>query len=388
MTFGSLFAGIGGFDLGFVRAGMTCAWQVEIDGQCNSVRRAHWPDVPHFKDVTQFHATDAIRPDIICGGFPCQDLSVAGRRAGLDGKRSGLWHQFRRVLEEFRPQWLCIENVPGLLSSGGGRDMATIVDALAELGYGWFYRVLDSQWFGVPQRRRRVFIVGCLGDRGRAAEVLFERESLPWDSPPRRQTGTRVAAAITSGVSAGGGVNPPGRRREDDVNLAYCLNGKQGKRYDGESESSVVSPIAHTLRSEGHDASEDGTGRGVPLAITLHSSKDCLEVASETELAQSLRTRAPGSTENSGTTCAIHGMRVRRLTPIECERLQGFPDNWTALGHDGKAISDSARYRMLGNAVTVNVAEWIGNRLAWELAEMVRQRDGAIVELNQGPEGT
>ena len=209
MTFWSLFSGVEGFGQGLGDAGMRCTLQVEIDAKCRSVLKRHWPNTERMDDVNRLRAyleprnarkvsRELVRPDGICGGFPCQDLSVAGKRAGLAGERSGLWFVFRRIIALVRPSWVCIENVPGLLSSDGGRDMGTILGSLGQLGYGWAYRVLDAQWFGIPQRRRRVFIVGCLGDWRRAGEVLFESDCLPWDSPPSREAGAG------GGVQAGG----------------------------------------------------------------------------------------------------------------------------------------------------------------------------------------
>jgi DNA (cytosine-5)-methyltransferase 1 len=202
----SLFSGAGGFEVGLERAGIQTVLQAENDPWCLSVLERHWPEVTRVDDVRQVDATaqcgrsrdlarvgsgthvecmgpargrrdDATGIDLVYGGFPCQDLSVAGARAGFRGERSSLWFEFQRVLSELRPRWALIENVPGLLSSDGGRDMATVLGGLGELGYGWAYRVLDARWFGVPQRRRRVFIVGCLGDAARAAAVLAVCES-------------------------------------------------------------------------------------------------------------------------------------------------------------------------------------------------------------------
>src|SRR5262249_13590219 len=143
-TFGSLFAGIGGIDLGLERSGMNCAWQVENNHDCNRVLEARWPNLLRRGNVRKFRGRPA---DLICGGFPCQDLSVAGRRAGLAGKRSGLWFQFHRIIAAITPHWVLVENVPGLLSSNGGQDMATILRGLAKLRYGWAYRVLDARHF-------------------------------------------------------------------------------------------------------------------------------------------------------------------------------------------------------------------------------------------------
>ena len=200
IAFGSLFSGIGGFDLGFERAGMRCAWQCEIDAAARGVLARQFPGVPIMEDVRDVRSDNVAAVDLVCGGFPCQDLSVAGKRAGLAGERSGLWFEFRRVLDELRPQWVVIENVPGLLSSNGGRDFAVLLRGLVELRYGVAWRVLDAQYFGVAQRRRRVFIVGSLGD-GRAAEVLFESEGVCGHPPARREAGQGIAGTIAAALT-------------------------------------------------------------------------------------------------------------------------------------------------------------------------------------------
>ena len=176
----SLFAGIGGFDLALERNGVKVVAAVEIDKKASDVLAKHFPNSKLFGDIQTVTGKDLIdagfepREGIITGGFPCQDLSVAGKRAGLAGKRSGLFWEICRLLEETKTENFILENVPGLLSSNEGRDMAAVVEALVELGYGIAWRVLDAQYFGVPQRRRRVFIVGCLADGGarRVAEIL------------------------------------------------------------------------------------------------------------------------------------------------------------------------------------------------------------------------
>lgn len=155
MKVGSLFSGVGGFDLAFERAGFEIAWQCEIDRHASAVLKRHWPDVRLIGDVHDIGPGDG-PIDVLVGGFPCQDLSVAGRRAGLAGERSGLFFEFARCIETLAPEWVVIENVPGLLSSNGGRDMATVVGTLGKLGYGWAYRVLDAQYDHLAQRRERV----------------------------------------------------------------------------------------------------------------------------------------------------------------------------------------------------------------------------------------
>ena len=175
----SLFAGVGGFDLALMRAGVKVVASVEIDKKAQEILKRHFPESTIFGDIMEVTGEQLIAagfiPErgIITGGFPCQDLSVAGKRAGLGGARSGLFWQICRLLDETRAQNFILENVPGLLSSNNGKDMACVLEALVERGYRIAYRVLDAQHFGVPQRRRRVFIVGCLGDTGRSPEEIL-----------------------------------------------------------------------------------------------------------------------------------------------------------------------------------------------------------------------
>lgn len=293
------------------------------------VLAARWPGVPIYDDVRAVGVEPAAGtpddgrgasgdgagwlhsgavPDLLCGGFPCQDLSVAGKRAGLAGDRSGLFFEFARIIDLVRPRWVLLENVPGLLSSQGGRDFGTVLGTLADLGYGLGWRVLDSRFFGVPQRRRRVFIVGARADGDpataarRAGEVLAVGSRCPGHPPTGSQTGEDVTAAspistLTSHKAGGWRVGADEAAGGQLVApVSYALNAKRGNRDDGESETFIPA--------------------------------------------------------TSG---------VRRLTPVECERLQGLPDNWTRL--DDKT-PDSRRYSALGDAVTANVAEWIGGRLA------------------------
>ena len=197
MNVGSTFSGVGGFDLGFERAGMRVLWQAEVDEWCRRVLRWHWPDAAIYDDVCAVGSgsfdegkrgdAGSVGPgkaaggrcesggaiDLLCGGFPCQDLSVAGKRAGFKGERSSLFFEFARIADELRPRWIVLENVVGLLSSAEGRDFGILLATLAEIGYGCAWRVVDARYFGVPQRRRRVFIVGCFGDDGgRAVRAL------------------------------------------------------------------------------------------------------------------------------------------------------------------------------------------------------------------------
>ena len=297
----SLFTGVGGFDLGFEAAGMTTVGQVEIDRKCREVLAAHWPDVPRHDDVTTAKEwIDSVGTiDIVSGGFPCQDVSVAGFRAGLAGERTGLFWDALTLAQAAKARWIVLENVPGLLSSNEGRDFGTVISALADAGYGHVeWRVLDSQFFGVPQRRRRVFIVGCAGTP-RGGSVLVEPESGSGNNSPREKAQKEVAGTL------GGGSGSRGWSPDTDrmTFLPYAFGHTQGLDIQASDKATP------TLR-------KNGSGGAVMTA-----------------------------------------KEVRRLTPIECERLQGFPDNWTSM------ISDSERYKQMGNAVTVPVAEWVGRMI-------------------------
>lgn len=171
----SFFAGIGGFDLGLERSGMNVVFQCEINQFCQSVLKKNWPDVPLFSDIASLMPSDIPESNVWCGGFPCQDVSLAnqGKRKGLLGERSGLFYTYAKLIKERKPDWLIIENVPGLLNSHDGEDFRTVIETLDELGYGVSWRVLDAKYFGTPQRRRRVYIVASFGDM-RSARVLFE----------------------------------------------------------------------------------------------------------------------------------------------------------------------------------------------------------------------
>ena len=209
LTVGSLFSGIAGFDEAFRREGFDVRWMCEIEPFPRKVLAKRFPEVVCHEDVRTVTAATAERVDVLVGGFPCQDLSVAGKRAGLSGERSGLFFEFMRVADELKPTWVVVENVPGLLSSHRGADFTVVVNTLVELGYGVAWRVLDSQHFGVAQRRRRVFLVACAGGQhDRAAAVLFEREGGQRDSATGEEAGAGLAACLR-GRSARSGGNPP-----------------------------------------------------------------------------------------------------------------------------------------------------------------------------------
>jgi DNA (cytosine-5)-methyltransferase 1 len=374
MKVGSLFSGVGGFDLGLERSGHEIVWQVEYDKQARSILRKHWPDVKIYNDVQQVGGKDGQagrdvleEVDLICGGFPCQDLSVAGHRRGLDGSKSGLWYEFHRILEECRPQYCLVENVPGLFSSNKGRDMEVLVRGLEELGYQWQYRILDSQYFGVPQRRRRVFIVGYLGE-GCAPQVLLESESLPWHPATSREEG--------QGSAGDAGCSDEDSGREQVV--ARCTG---YAKYKMEDEMKASSPLRarHNEATDlvvafqpGNLTRKAGANPSSEVFPTLGAATlgdQAPHVATHQKVAPTLNSSGAGTSRPGGQGAEpgfyISSDAPRRLTPRECERLQGFPDDWTRLDDTGKEMADGPRYRMMGNAVTVNVAEFIGAQLKW-----------------------
>jgi len=371
---GSLFSGIGGIDLAFENAGAQIIWNCEIDTKCRSVLQRHWPGIPRFKDVKTVTAaglgTAGLVPDVIVGGFPCTDVSVAGRRAGLAGEQSGLFFEFARILEEVRPAWCLIENVPGLLSSHGGADMGEVIGHLVDIGYGVAWRVLDAQYFGVAQRRRRVFIAGCLGDRARAAEVLLEPEGGSGDPPARRTAGTDVAGTLGGGSGSRGWCDDLDRATFiPTMSHALCgQRGQRGQRNDPNEQTFL--PVAFHMTQD-PIVSEDmamaiggvkpTTGYstvavGYRKATTSHGSENDWERWEEAEHSNTLDA---GSNVTRNAHAVVEQLAVRRLTPLECLRLQGFPDDWL----DGLNLADSVKYRMAGNAVAVPCVEWIARRM-------------------------
>ena len=339
----SLFAGVGGFELALKGAGIEVAASVEIDEKARGVLARHFPETPLFSDVCEVTGNQlkdaGFRPDrgIIAGGFPCQDLSIAGKRAGLGGPHSKLFWEFERLVGETQPRWLVIENVPGLLSSNRGRDMGAVLGALVNRGYGVSWRVLDAQFFGVPQRRRRVVIVGHLGDDGEASsKVLSLEESLRGHPQPGDPKRAFLAASDGEGASGD--------------NLAAALTAKLAKHSTGPSGYEV--------------------GNLVLVKSRRAQSQSDFEAWAPSEVAPALN----GFDNTSDQRATILASGVRRFTPRECERLQGFPDDWTAERFHFQKQQlvrqlDSSRYRQMGNAIAVPVFEWVfRNIVDWENA--------------------
>lgn len=331
MTYGSLFSGLGGIDLAFDRRGMECRWQVECDADALRVLEHHWPNVKRGNDVRTWALTEKV--DIIVGGFPCQDLSLAGDRGGLSGERSGLFYEIVRIVSDIQPRLVVWENVPGLLSSDEGRDMLRVLRAFADIGYFGGWQVLDARFFGVPQRRRRVFGVFAYGHLGaeRASQILAFKESSSRHSPPSRQEQQEIASTLR-GRSSRPSVNPPGRGGECDQNLVVGTLTAHSKRH------------GHNMKS-GQAASQN---QFVVFGNNRSEEQDLGGITVKNRCDFSTQTFVAGKTF------------VRIFTPTECLRLQGLPDDWLDLD---PTLSDSAKYRLIGNSVAVPVLEWIGRRI-------------------------
>lgn len=433
LRYGSVCSGIEAATVAWHPFGWRPQFFSELAEHPRAVLAHRYPEVPLHGDFTTIRADEYGPIQLLVGGTPCQSFSLAGLRGGLADDRGNLALEFLRLAKRLRPRWVVWENVPGVLSSGGGRDLGAILGGLVELGYGFAYRVLDAQYvrihgFGraVAQRRRRVFVVGYLGDWRRPAAVLLERASLRGDPAPRRETEARVAGTLAAGSGGGCGPDDNDARAGHLVAGALAGTGPGGGWRIGPDEAAAGQLVAHSLRGEGFDASEDGTGRGtpiIPVAQTLRArdgakgvDSDCtdtllpvafggndtrgpirvapaltahggptgrLDFESEAFIAFNARQDPDVTWARAGSLSASlpqaeaiaigHNggpaledwdrWAVRRLTPTECERLQGFPDGYTAVPWRRGIMPDGPRYKMLGNSMACNVMRWIGRRI-------------------------
>ena len=404
MRFLSVCSGIEAASVAWHPLGWRADAFAEIEKFPSAVLAHHYPDVPNLGDMTKYKDWPDATFDVLVGGTPCQSFSVAGLRKGLADPRGNLALVYLGILDRYRPRWMVWENVPGVLSSwsddpdspaqddGHGYEIAKqrndfdcFLGGLAELGYGCAYRVLDAQYIrvdgyarAVPQRRRRGFGVGHLGSWQRAAAVLFERSSLSGHPAPRREAGKGTAPTLSARTKGGGGLGTDfdsdgGLVSLNDLGgVSHALTAKHSAtgRYDPNGETFV----AHSLRGDGFDASEDGTGRGTPLVPVSYAINSHAGAADGDQTNRSHAGGGPvglGIQENlayslrAGRTQSVaQSWRVRRLTPRECERLQGFPDKYTAVPYRGKDAADGPRYKALGNSMAVNAMRWIGTRIS------------------------
>ncbi len=384
------FSGIGGFHLAFSRAGHQIVGACELNSFVRRVYTRHFGAPAWFpSDINEVDPDDVPEADLWVAGSPCQGFSRAGLGLGLEDPRSGLLRRLLWLLAQRRPRFFLLENVPGILTANGGRDFGELLATLDWLGYVGAWTTLDARYFGVAQRRRRVFLVAGAGDGFDPRPLLFEPEGVPGYSPARREAQTDIAGTLGGGSGARGWCDDfdrsgafddegPGRRAygrnntSGAIETAGALTASKSHRFSFENDTFVLEPpmacvtgaVTHALVAEGFDASEDGVGRGMPIInapIAFHLTQNPID---------SLKS---GITPVLGAKSGGMGVftppgRVRRLTPRECERLQGFPDGWTCLcraepySTTACTCPDGPRLRALGNAVAVPCIEWIARR--------------------------
>ena len=361
LTLGSLFDGIGGFPLAAVREGILPVWASEIEAAPVSITKRHFPDMRHLGDITKINGADIEPVDIISFGSPCQDLTISGRRAGLDGERSGLFIEALRVIKEMRsatnrtyPKRIVWENVPGAFSTNKGRDFQTVIQEIARVAvpeisiprpsrkikwlasgavlgdcFSLAWRCLDAQYWGLPQRRRRIFLVADFGTQC-AAEILFKQEGEERNIEKGEKEGNKIAGNTERGV------------KQYAVNICHSTDRIQ-----------INPQLSITLKSNGGG---NGANTGLYcLPFICHGFGD-YELG---DIGKTILSRDDITTGD----LIVSGYSVRKLTPLECERLQGFPDGWTEYGHDGKKISDNQRYKGLGNSVAIPCVQFVLSRM-------------------------
>jgi DNA (cytosine-5)-methyltransferase 1 len=367
MIYGSVCSGIEAATAAWHHLGWKPSFFSEIENFPRAVLAHHYPDVPLHGDFTTIGANQYEPINLLVGGTPCQSFSLAGLRGGLDDDRGNLALEFLRLAQRTRPKWLVWENVSGVLSSNGGRDFGSILGGMVKCGYGIAYRVLDAQYFGVAQRRRRVFVIGCLGDTASAAAVLFERHSLQGHSAPSREKGQENTATLRTRAPASGG-----QGTDFEHVVAHTLTARSGASmnapdYQTYLPVSCPAKVAPTLtcdfaakHGQNNQHINGGAGLFVPDvcmafahqqggSIDMHTRKDCgLTLQRSQQQAVQIKSA------------------VRRLTPRECERLQGFSDDFTRIPYRNKPADqcpDGPRYKALGNSMAVPVMRWIGERI-------------------------
>jgi len=363
----SCFSGIEAASVAFKPLGFEMVGFSEVDKFCSELLKQKFPNIKNYGDITKHRKWKLPRSiDFLCGGPPCQSFSLAGLRKGMEDARGNLSLEYLSFLKQIQPRWILMENVFGILSSNKGRDFGTILASLAKLGYGFAYCVLDAQNFGVPQRRRRVFVVGHSGgDWKRPAQVLFNAKSLFGhieESGEKEDNVTKTIKKSSSVNGQGYRMTAFGQYVEDqvastikardykdatDLVSSFCVHGTQ-------------SPILEKNKSLPLGAKDRGHAIKTEYkTLTFKSDSNPQFMAFDKNIASTLTTKCQS-------TAFLKENKVRRLTPLECERLQGFPDNWTRIAYRNKPpedCPDGPRYKAIGNSWAVPVVRWIGERI-------------------------
>lgn len=380
MKYLSLFSGIESFSQAVHDFGWTCVGVSEIDPFACAVLAHHYPNVPNLGDITKItkEKLDAIKQehgtiDIVVGGSPCQSFSVAGLRKGLEDPRGNLMLEYIRIVATIHPKWFIWENVTGVLSSKEGADFGTLLQAMAQFGYSLGWRVLDAKYFGIPQKRRRVFLVGSLNKKDGSFKVLFECQSGKGHLKKSRKTGQSDPPEAKTSIREHGQAR--GKRGEKEKGKA----GKESQKIMMFNPSQPNNDAIETDKSVSLIARMGTGGNQVPLIVEEdkvcyyeHHPNDS-RVKESKDVACSITARygtgggnVPLVVEHEIEHYKVNS-KVRKLTPIECERLQGFPDNYTQIPYKKKKAEDCPdypRYKALGNSMAVPVMRWIACRIA------------------------
>tara|TARA_R110000751_G_C13752564_1_gene478478 strand:+ start:431 stop:1687 length:1257 start_codon:yes stop_codon:yes gene_type:complete len=410
LKYGSVCSGVEAATVAWDGLGWKPQWFSEIEQFPSAVLDHHYPGVPNMGDMTKHKEWNNGAIDLLVGGTPCQSFSVAGLRKGLDDPRGNLMLTYLAIAEQYRAKWLVWENVPGVLSSNAGKDFGAFLGALGQLGYGFAYRVLDAQYFGVPQRRKRVFVVGCLGGWRSAAAVLFESHSLQGHSAPSREKGQKPSPAVTTGapfsrtgnervecdaiipIAFGGQMsnvqtdndlsqtlqakNPQAVMTEQwPKDTACTLNAAFGSKMGLEDQhinggASLFVPVTYDMKQHHNPQPTDTFALTTGNCNSIRGDSPLVAQATSEAGLSDITMSLTASMGSGGADLAAKPMvcsnAVRRLTPTECERLQGFPDNYTQIPYrkkDADNCPDSPRYKAMGNSMAVPVMKWIGERI-------------------------
>ncbi len=407
LQYGSLFSGVGGFDLGFDQAEYDCVFQVEWDKNCQQILTKHWPEVPKWLDVQEVNGAEIPPCDVLTFGSPCQDLSVAGKRAGLDGDRSSMFYEATRIIKEMRnatesiyPRIVVWENVPGAITSNNGADFGQVLDTLADIGaVDIHWSVLDAQYFrSTPQRRRRIFVVAIF-DPSAAARcpktLLPVVEGSRGDFKKGRTARKNAAGYATSSIDTGDGeiIFPfvKSRRAQNNTDDETWIEGEVTPTLNafdngGESRATVLMPVAYSIREDAKANTFSATETDVALCLNglvpstqSHHAQIFIAEPQPIIFENSYRdgprvgngiyhTLPAKMGLGGGNTPMLaesykQRLDVRRLTPLECERLMGWPDDHTRWRADGKEQADTNRYKQCGNGVATPVAKWIAEHI-------------------------
>jgi len=380
VRYASVCDGIGAAHVAWKPLGWECAWTSEIEPFPSAVVDERWKlkNVGDMTKLTEEQLQHEGPISLLVGGTPCQSFSVAGLRKGLEDPRGNLALRFTQLVGVLRPTWVVWENVPGVLSSAGGRDFGTFLGALAELGYGFAYRILDAQWFGVAQRRRRVFVVAHARDWRCAATVLFERASVFGNPPTRAESWQGVARSTASSLTRSGrGVERCGESRGQDDLVISCfhptqdpISSEDGLVHALGTGSSGGCATAAVAFKPGQSEAAGAFFAAEEFCPTLQSQNNGSTAVPAVAFNAYQRTEQQaawplGASDGRKVEVGVRqDMSVRRLTPRECERLQGFPDDYTLINYRNKPAADGPRYKALGNSMAVPVMRWIGERIA------------------------